>query len=104
MRYPAFVWRPWGGSIINLFVIPAFAKLFAGLKTELPPITQLMIEFSDFMVQPGRHCSRRHRQRDWRAFIRAPGGVTMGLVAPAARRHDRREGHAGQFARSFAIS
>ena len=52
LRYPAFVMVAMGVAlvIINLFVIPAFAKLFAGLKTELPPITRLLIEFSDFMV------------------------------------------------------
>jgi len=36
--------------IINLFVIPAFAKLFAGLKAELPPLTQFLIQFSNFML------------------------------------------------------
>jgi len=53
LRYPAFVLAAMAVAvvIINLFVIPAFAKLFAGLKTELPPITQLLIQFSNFMVQ-----------------------------------------------------
>lgn len=52
LRYPAFVLVAMGMAmvIINLFVIPAFAKLFAGLKTELPPITQLLIHFSNFTV------------------------------------------------------
>jgi len=53
LRYPTFVLAAMGIAlvIINLFVIPAFAKLFAGLKSELPPITQLLIQFSNFMVQ-----------------------------------------------------
>jgi MSHA biogenesis protein MshG len=53
LRYPAFVLIAMGIAlvILNLFVIPAFAKLFAGLKTELPLITQLLIQFSNFMVQ-----------------------------------------------------
>ena len=52
LRYPAFVVVAMGVAIVivNLFVIPAFAKLFAGLKTALPPITQLLIHFSNFMV------------------------------------------------------
>jgi len=53
LRYPAFVLVAMGIAIviINLFVIPAFAKLFSSLKSELPPITQLLIQFSNFMVQ-----------------------------------------------------
>jgi MSHA biogenesis protein MshG len=52
LRYPGFVLIAMGVAIviINLFVIPAFAKLFAGLKSELPPITQALIQFSNFMV------------------------------------------------------
>ena len=52
LRYPAFVLAAMGIAlvIINLLVIPAFAKLFSGLKTELPPITQILIQFSNFMV------------------------------------------------------
>jgi MSHA biogenesis protein MshG len=52
LRYPAFVLAAMGIAlvIINLFVIPAFSKLFAGLKAELPPITQMLIQFSNFTV------------------------------------------------------
>ena len=52
LRYPAFVVLSMSVAIviINLFVIPAFAKLFAGLKAELPPLTQFLIQFSNFMV------------------------------------------------------
>jgi MSHA biogenesis protein MshG len=52
LRYPAFVLAAMVIAIviINLLVIPAFAKLFAGLKSELPPITQLLIQFSNFML------------------------------------------------------
>ena len=52
LRYPGFVLAAMAVAIviINLFVIPAFSKLFAGLKAELPPITQLLIHFSNFMV------------------------------------------------------
>ena len=52
LRYPTFVLAAMGLAIviINLFVIPAFAKLFASLKTDLPLITQFLIHFSNFMV------------------------------------------------------
>jgi MSHA biogenesis protein MshG len=37
-------------TIINIWVIPVFAKVFKGFHTELPPITLFIIGFSDFMV------------------------------------------------------
>jgi MSHA biogenesis protein MshG len=53
LRYPAFVLVAMGVAvvIINLFVIPAFSKLFAGLKADLPVVTQLLIQFSNLTVQ-----------------------------------------------------
>jgi MSHA biogenesis protein MshG len=36
--------------IINLFVIPAFAKIYAGFKTELPWATKILIATSNFTV------------------------------------------------------
>lgn len=36
--------------IINLFVIPTFAKIYAGFKTELPWATQMLIATSNFTV------------------------------------------------------
>ena len=52
LRYPAFVLIAMAVAlvIINLFVIPAFARLFTSLRAELPPITQMLIGFSNFMV------------------------------------------------------
>jgi len=51
-RYPTFVVAAMviAFIIINIFVIPAFAKVYAGFKAELPAITKLLIAFSDFMV------------------------------------------------------
>jgi len=51
-RYPTFVVAAMAIAfiIINIFVIPAFAKVYAGFKAELPMITKLLIAFSDFMV------------------------------------------------------
>lgn len=52
MRYPSFVVIAMAIAIviINLFVIPAFAKVYAGFHAELPLITKLLIGFSEFMV------------------------------------------------------
>ncbi|MEO1767294.1 type II secretion system F family protein [Thiobacter aerophilum] len=52
LRYPAFVLIAMGLAIviINLLVIPAFAKVYAGFGAQLPYVTRLLIGFSNFMV------------------------------------------------------
>lgn len=52
MRYPGFVILAMAIAIviINLFVIPAFAKVYAGFHAELPAITKMLLGFSSFMV------------------------------------------------------
>lgn len=52
LRYPTFVIAAMAIAIviINLFVIPAFAKVYAGFNTELPLLTRALIGFSEFMV------------------------------------------------------
>ncbi|BBP01365.1 type II secretion system F family protein [Sulfuriferula nivalis] len=52
LRYPSFVVIAMAVaiSVINLFVIPAFAKVYAGFNAELPLVTQILIGFSNFMV------------------------------------------------------
>jgi MSHA biogenesis protein MshG len=51
LRYPSFVILAMVFAIVilNLFVIPAFAKVYAGFNTELPLLTRGMIAFSEFM-------------------------------------------------------
>ncbi len=51
-RYPSFVLIAIGiaMSIINIMVVPAFAKVFAGFKAELPAPTRFLIATSDFSV------------------------------------------------------
>ena len=53
IRYPTFVVVTMGIAIviINIWVIPAFAKIYAGFKAELPVMTKLLIGFSNFMVE-----------------------------------------------------
>ncbi|MBL8511173.1 MAG: type II secretion system F family protein, partial [Betaproteobacteria bacterium] len=52
LRYPTFVLVAMGAAliVINVFVIPVFAKVFAGFKAELPLITRILIGFSNWMV------------------------------------------------------
>jgi MSHA biogenesis protein MshG len=52
LRYPSFVVAAMGIAIVivNIFVIPAFAKVFKGFGAELPLMTRILIAFSDFML------------------------------------------------------
>jgi MSHA biogenesis protein MshG len=52
LRYPSFVIGVMVIAIIviNIFVIPAFAKVFKGFNAELPFLTRLLIGVSDFFV------------------------------------------------------
>jgi MSHA biogenesis protein MshG len=53
LRYPMFVIVVMAVALIvvNIFVIPAFARIFAGFRAELPFMTKLLLGFSEFMVQ-----------------------------------------------------
>ncbi|MCW5595772.1 MAG: type II secretion system F family protein [Rhodocyclaceae bacterium] len=52
LRYPSFVVLAMAIAlvIINIFVIPAFAKVFKGFNAELPLMTRVLIGFSDFTL------------------------------------------------------
>jgi MSHA biogenesis protein MshG len=52
LRYPMFVVGAMFVAIviINLFVIPAFARVYAGFGAQLPLLTRVLIGFSQFMV------------------------------------------------------
>jgi MSHA biogenesis protein MshG len=52
LRYPSFVVAAMliAIVIVNIFVIPAFAKVFKGFGADLPLMTRLLIGFSDFML------------------------------------------------------
>ncbi len=53
LRYPIFVVTALVVAmiVINLFVIPTFAKVYAGFKTDLPVMTQVLLWTSNFTVQ-----------------------------------------------------
>lgn len=52
LRYPMFVLIAMAIAIVivNIFVIPTFAKVFEGFHAELPVMTRLLMGFSTFMV------------------------------------------------------
>jgi MSHA biogenesis protein MshG len=52
MRYPMFVMIAMAVAIVilNIFVIPVFAKVFAGFNAELPVITRGLLAFSAWML------------------------------------------------------
>jgi MSHA biogenesis protein MshG len=52
LRYPTIVIGALAVAmfIVNIFVIPAFAKIFASFRTELPLVTRLLIGTSDLFV------------------------------------------------------
>ena len=53
VRYPIFVVVAMAIAIVivNIFVIPAFVKVFSSFHAELPFITRMLIGFSGFMVK-----------------------------------------------------
>ena len=53
LRYPIFVVTALVVAmiVINLFVIPTFAKVYAGFKTDLPMMTRILLGASNFTVQ-----------------------------------------------------
>lgn len=52
LRYPSFVVAAMAIAlvVVSMFVIPVFAKVFAGFRAELPFMTRIIIGFSGFMV------------------------------------------------------
>jgi MSHA biogenesis protein MshG len=52
LRYPMFVMIAMGIAVVilNIFVIPVFAKVFAGFHAELPLVTRGLLGFSAWMI------------------------------------------------------
>ena len=111
LRYPLFVMAAMAVAIaiINLFVIPAFAAVYASFNAELPLMTRILIATSNFTVQY------------WWLVLGVLIGIVVGfsmyIATPNGRyRWDRFKLHIpimgkivlkatlGRFARSFALS
>ncbi len=111
LRYPAFVLAVMAAAIviINLFVIPPFAKVYLGFKAKLPVITELLIGFSDFMVVawPFLLGGAVLGAAAFRAWAATPGGrlawdeAKLGLPISGAI---VRKAALARFARSFALA
>ncbi|WP_303787427.1 type II secretion system F family protein [Azovibrio restrictus] len=111
LRYPSFVIAAMAVAlvVINIWVIPAFAKVFAGFGSELPLMTRVLIGFSDFMVANWAYLllalvgavfgfrswvGTRRGRYDWdRIKLKIPIAGKIVLKATLAR-----------FARSFALA
>jgi MSHA biogenesis protein MshG len=111
IRYPAFVVTAIAVAlvIINLLVIPQFAKVYANLKAPLPLVTRVVIGFSDLMVAywPLMLVALLAAAFGFRAWIGTPAGrlrwdeVKLGI--PVAGKIIRKA-TLSRFARSFALA
>ena len=110
LRYPSFVIIAMGLAmvVINIFVIPAFAKVYKGFNAELPFLTRLLIGFSDFMLAgwPYMLAALVGAVFAFRAWVATPkgryqwDGIAMRL--PIAGKIVRKAALA-RFSRSFAL-
>ena len=111
LRYPIFVVSAIviAMGVINVWVIPAFAKVFAGFNAELPLMTRILLGTSDFIVN----------YKFWiLAFLVGVSSLFMSYIATPSGRFvwDRfklrmpivgkiiLKGALARFARSFALS
>jgi MSHA biogenesis protein MshG len=111
LRYPMFVIIAMclAIAVINIWVIPAFATVYAGFKAELPFMTRVLIGFSNFTV------------RYWPLILGAIAAAAMAfrmyIATPAGRyKWDKiklrlpiigiiiLKGSMARFARSFALA
>lgn len=111
LRYPMFVVIAMAVAIvvINIFVIPAFAKVFQGFGAELPLMTRILLGFSEFMVAgwPYMLGGLVVAVFAFRAWIATPKGRydwdAIAMRVPIAGKIVRKAALA-RFARSFALS
>jgi MSHA biogenesis protein MshG len=111
MRYPAFVLIAMAVAIVilNIFVIPVFAKVFAGFNAELPLITRGLLGFSSWTLKwwPLLIAGSIGAWLGIRAYLRTPEGryrwdsrklklPIVGVIVLKAT--------LARFARSFALS
>ncbi|MBS1144453.1 MAG: type secretion system protein [Proteobacteria bacterium] len=110
LRYPTFVVLAMAAAIVvvNLFVIPAFAKVFEGFGAELPFMTQILLGFSKFMVAwwPAMLVGAVAAVFLFRAWVGTESGrmqwESLVLRFPIAGKIVRKAAMA-RFARSFAL-
>jgi MSHA biogenesis protein MshG len=111
LRYPMFVIVALVGAVIaiNIFVIPAFAKVFAGFKAELPLMTKVLLGTSQFTVDywPYLLALAIAAALGFRAWIHTPDGRLIWdrtkLRLPIAGKIINKS-LLSRFARSFALA
>jgi len=111
LRYPMFVVLAMAAAmvVINIFVIPAFAKVFQGFGAELPLMTRVLLAFSNFMVDwwPAMLVGATGAAFAFRAWVNTAKGrmqwEALALRIPVAGKIVRKAAMA-RFARSFALS
>lgn len=111
MRYPLFVMIAMAVAVVilNVFVIPVFAKVFAGFNAELPLITRGLLAFSSWMIAwwPMLIVGVVGAVVATRAYLRTPGGryrwdarkLKLPIVGDIVMKATL-----ARFARSFALS
>ena len=111
MRYPIFVLVAMVIAVIilNIFVIPVFAKVFAGFHAELPLITRGLLAFSGWMLAwwPLLLAGAVAGVAVLRAYLRTPNGryrwdarkIKLPIVGEIVLKATL-----ARFARSFALS
>jgi MSHA biogenesis protein MshG len=110
LRYPSFVVMAMAAAIVvvNIFVIPAFAKVFEGFGADLPLMTKILLGFSNFMVAwwPALLVGVIAAVFVFRAWVGTAAGKmqweAMVLRFPIAGKIVRKAAMA-RFARSFAL-
>ena len=110
LRYPMFVVIAMAAAIVvvNLFVIPAFAKVFQGFGAELPLMTRILLGFSNFMITwwPALLIGLVAGIFAFRSWVATRGGrmqwEALVLRLPIAGKIVRKAAMA-RFARSFAL-
>ncbi|MBL8470219.1 MAG: type II secretion system F family protein [Rhodocyclaceae bacterium] len=111
LRYPLFVVLTMLTAIVvvNVFVIPRFASVYQSMNAKLPPLTQLLIAVSDFMLH-GWHwllAAAAALALIVRAWVSTPEGrhawdrmkLRLPIAGPIVRK-----GMLARFARSFALA
>jgi MSHA biogenesis protein MshG len=111
MRYPIFVIIAMAiaVAVINVFVIPAFAKVFAGFGAELPLMTRILLATSNFTVSywPVLVGAVAAAGLAFRTYIGTPDGrykwdrfkLRLPIVGKIVQKATL-----GRFARSFALA
>ena len=111
IRYPAFVVAAMAVAllVVNLWVIPAFARVYKGLHAKLPWMTELLIGFSDFIVAswPVLLAAAAGSVYAARIWVRTPAGrlrwdrarLELPIAGPIVRKATL-----ARFARSFALA